>query len=123
MKIFFLAMLCLGFAGCKTNEASHLPALWQLPGAAVGSVFENVPYKARRKKVERFTGAHYNQIADDIHAGGGGALTQVLNLAHVPVSRRAELVRIILNDPHIYFGGSHVQNTERLVVAFMVHGN
>ncbi len=123
MKTLLIGLLGLGLAGCQSGGANHIPPPWQYPGAAIGSAIENTAYKARRRKVERFTSDNYKEIVANIQNGGGAALTQALALARVPVSRHSEFRAAIMDDPNIYFSGPRTQNIERLVVAFMVHGN
>ena len=123
MKTFFIGLLGLGLAGCQSGGASHIPAPWQYPGAAISNVIENTAYKARRRKVERFTSDNYKEIVANIQNSGGAALTHGLGLARVPVSRHSEFWAAIMDDPNIYFNGPRERNIERLVVAFMVHGN
>ena len=123
MKTFFIGLLGLGLAGCQSGGANHIPPPWQYPGAAIGSVIENTAYKARRRKVERFTADNYEAVVTDIQSGGGATLTHVLGISRVPLSRHPELRVAIMDDPNIYFSGPRPQNIERLVVAIMVHGN
>ncbi|CAA6803558.1 MAG: Unknown protein [uncultured Thiotrichaceae bacterium] len=56
--VLFVSFLSVcGLSACS-NVASHLPSPISLPGAIVGSVFENAAYGARRKKVKTYVSTH-----------------------------------------------------------------
>lgn len=122
MKTLFFIFFGVTLSACQTDSTSHLPAPWQLPGAALGSVFENTVYGARRRKVQNFIAQNYELLTNDIQNQGGLFLKQAFDMAHVKPARRGELLRDIHTHPDIYFAGSKTQNIENLVVAFMVYG-
>jgi len=114
----------LGFAGCS-GEASHIPPLWQLPGAAVSSAIGNAAYDARRGEVKRLVTLHEQAMVAEIGAGGGPHLMAAMDTARVPGERRAALLSELWGNPQIY---RHPDNRDRLdieavTVALMVYGN
>jgi len=123
MKIYIVGILASALSACQTDSPNHIPPLWQLPGAAAGNILENSIYSGRRRKVERYTAAHYDMIITDINSGGGAALTKALDLARVRSERRGFVIEEINANPDVYFRGTRAENIEMLVVVFMVHSN
>ena len=115
-----IVSVVLGLAAC--SGPSHLPAPWELPGAAVSSAFENATYGAKRGRVERIVSANRDAIAAEIDAGGGVALDQAMAAAGVPDAVRPALVSELRTHPEIYREGRGLQ-IEPVIVALMVHGN
>ncbi len=109
--------------GCASREASHLPPVWQIPGAVIGGGIENAVYGAKRKRVEAHVSANFNVLLTDMRNGSGPALTRAFELSGVNESKRDELIADILGHPDIYLVGPPAQNIERVVVAFMVYGD
>ncbi len=122
MKNLFFIFFGITLSACQTDSAGHLPASWQLPGATLGSVFENTVYGVRRRKVENFIAQNYDPLTSDIQAQSGPFLDRAFDLARVAPARRGELLHNIHSRPDIYFAGPETQNIECLVVAFMVYG-
>ena len=116
-------VLMVGGSGCSP-EPSHLPPLWQLPGAAVSGVFENAAYDARRDRVKALVTLRERALIAEIDGGGGPALNDAMNAARVPAAKRPLLLSDLRNNPHIY---RFVNNRDRLdieavTVALMVYG-
>jgi len=116
-----LAPLAILLAGCS-GEPSHIPPLWQLPGAAVSSTFENARYDAKRGRVKQIVSRHATEIAAEIDAGGGIRLTEAMVAAGVPEATRPMLLTDLRSRPDIYRNGRGVK-IEPVTVALMVHGN
>lgn len=114
-------LIATGFAGCA-GEASHIPPLWQLPGAAVSSAFENASYDAKRGRVEQIVSLHRDAIAAEIDAGGGPRLTEAMVAAGVPDAVRPVLLNDLRSNRDIYRDGRALK-IEPVTVALMVHGN
>ncbi len=112
-------------AGCVGGEASHLPPLWQMPGAAAVAGFENVTYGARRNRVKSYIRDNENGVLDDIMRGGGVLLDEAINVARVGVDRRAALIAELRGNPGIYLHTlkSDRLNIEAVTVALMVYGD
>ena len=108
-------MLAIALAGCG-GEASHLPPLWQWPGAAVGSAVGNAAYEARRERVRIHVAASLPAFERDMAAGGGPSLERGFALASVPQARRGEALAARRATPR---GDDAV---EALTVPLMVHG-
>ncbi len=123
MKIYIISLLSLVLTACHTDSPSHIPPLWQLPGAAAGSVFDNALYTSRRRKVERFTTENFETIMADIQKGGGPVLTKVLGLARVPSEQRQFVIDDVRAHPEIYLKGPRSGDIETLVITLMVHSN
>lgn len=116
-----LALSAILLAGCS-GEPSHIPPLWQLPGATVSSAFENARYDVKRSRVKELVSQHRDTIAAEIDAGGGAQLTEVMEAAGVPDVVRPTLLAELQGHPEIYREGRGLK-IEPVTVALMVHGN
>ncbi len=116
-----LLLIVILLAGCSGGP-SHIPPLWQLPGAAVSSAYENAGYDAKRGRVKQIVSRHSAEIAAEIDAGGGIRLTEAMVAAGVPEATRPMLLTDFRSRPDIYRNWRGVQ-IEPVTVALMVHGN
>jgi hypothetical protein len=107
---------------CQTGP-SYIPPVHQLPGAAIGSIFENARYAARRDKVKASIAPHLDLILSEAERGGGPTMDMSCGVAKVSPLKCAELARQISQDADIYKAGSVDERLEKLTVAFMVHGD
>jgi len=121
MKIALLFCLLL-FAGC--TQTSHIPAPWELPGAVIGTTFENAVYGSRRKKVKHFIQTNYSQLKSDVEAGKGDVLSELFVIAKLK-TKRQELLAELQNSESAYFVEENLaeEGLEKLVVAVMVYSD
>ena len=123
-KHLTLSLIAAGLlASCNSKDASHIPPIWEIPGAVIGGGIENAVYGAKRKRVEAHVSANFDAIIADMRSGSGPALARAFELAGVTEAKHDELIADILGNPDIYLEGPPAQNIENLVVAFMVHGD
>ena len=120
---FLLASLALGGLAACSTDASHIPPLHQLPGAAIGSVIENSRYQARRDKVKAMIQPHYDLLMTDVSRGGGTTFDITCRAANVSPPKCQELLSQIAQDSHIYGVGTLEERIEKLTIAFMVYGD
>ena len=90
-----LVILVLLLGGCGSKNASHLPSIFELPGAIIGSAMENTRYNAKRKKIERYVSSHYEALKEEIYAGKGEHLQEVLTLANIKKAKQLEVQQIL----------------------------
>ena len=122
MRLLCLLTVSVALSACA-GGASHVPPLWQLPGAAVGSTIDNEVYGRRRAKVKKYVAENWIQIQTDISLGGGVALNRAFDLAKIAYAKRVGVLKEIKARPDIYQAGSLVENIEMLTVTLMVHKN
>jgi hypothetical protein len=118
-----LCPLALLLSACS-NNASHLPSPFELPGALIGTVVENATYGARRQRVKQYVIANYPALRAEAAAGQGPYLDSVMNLAGISAAdKRAQVRREFQNDHAKYFPGETAATTdvEPIVVVLMVH--
>lgn len=106
--ILVILMLSIPLAGCSGKNASHLPSVFELPGAAIGAVFENTRYKARRKKVSAFVKDNYVRLRKDADNGAGEVLEQAFSVAKVRADKRSQALDIMTNKDGMTFRNSVV---------------
>ncbi len=114
-------MLVAGLAGCS-GEASHIPPLWQLPGAAISSAIGNAGYDAKRGRVKQMVTRNERAIAMEIDAGGGVRLTEAMRAARIDPAIYGTVLKELRDHPDIYRSGDGLK-IEPVTVALMVHGN
>lgn len=112
-----------GMAGCSTGP-SHVPPLWQLPGAAISSAVSNAAYDARRAGVKRLVARHERALVAEIEAGGGPASGAALDAARVPAAERGAVLAELRDRPDIYRRRDDRDriDVEAVTVALMVYG-
>ena len=123
MKRGVLLGLCTVLGACASDDASHIPPVWQIPGAAAGAVIENGLYNQRRKRVKSYIAAHYAAFLSDIAAGGGAVSTQAFTRAHIDPAKQARVMGEIKTHPEIYQTGSLEEDIENITVLLMVSAN
>ena len=113
----------MGMAGCSTGP-SHVPPLWQLPGAAVSSVVSNAAYDARRSDVKRLVTRDERAMIAEIERGGGSALDRAMDAARIPPGKWEEVVAELGSAPDIYRRSDDRSrmDVEAVTVALMVYG-
>ncbi len=110
-----------GLSACS-NEASHLPSPISLPGAIVGSVFENATYGARRKKVKAYVSAHYQVLGNEARVGQGAHLDEVMGITGIPAEKRPQARKELMDTTQRYFSLPATDDSiEKVVVVLMVH--
>ena len=97
----FTSLLLL-LSACS-NNASHLPSPFELPGAIIGSVFENTRHNARQRRVEAYVTQHYLDIRQDVKKGGGKALEGALNAAKIKAAKRDATKKDFITNQDVYF--------------------
>lgn len=119
---FVLTLLSVcGLSACS-NEASHLPSPISLPGAIVGTVFENATYGARRKKVKQYVSANYQALGNEARTGQGVHLEKVMAIAGIPPAKRPAARNELMNTNQGYFPSPATDSSiEAVVVVLMVH--
>lgn len=107
LTVRYTILLTLAFSliACS-NNASHMPNVFQLPGAVVGSAIDNAVYNARRNKVTAFVKEHYSEIHQDVMAGGGQHLQQALLVAEIPETKHKQAIQQLISDQTLYFNPS-----------------
>tara|TARA_R110002051_G_scaffold57104_11_gene105904 strand:+ start:77 stop:424 length:348 start_codon:yes stop_codon:yes gene_type:complete len=110
--LFFLALL----SGCsnQTNQAGN-PVL--LPISGLTTIASNAIYSQRRGAVEVLVKSNHPALIDQINAGAGPILSQVLETAEIPVRDRP--ARIIQLQSNL---GLYAANPGALVTALMLYG-
>ncbi len=103
-------------AAC-TQEANHLGNPLMLPFSGANTVIGNAAYEKRRGQVEVIVKANYEDIKQDIRAGGGPVLTKAMDAAGV--SERDRPTRIIQLQSDL---GLYNASPGALVTALMVYG-
>ena len=121
MKIALLFCLLL-LASC--TQTSHVPAPWQLPGAAVGTAIDNAMYGSRRNKVKTFIQNNYASLKADVTADQGETLSELFKIANVK-SKQTELLKELQNPESAYVVNASLseEGLEKLTVAVMVHSD
>lgn len=112
----------IGLSACQSGP-SHLPPLYQIPGAAIGSAIENNRYASRRSKVKASIAPHLDFILADADKGGGTTFELSCKTARVSPPKCIELAKKISQDAHIYRVGTFDERIEKLTAAFMVYGD
>lgn len=125
-----LISLALLLSGCQP-AGSHVPELWQLPGAAIGNAIGNAVYDSRREKVSAYVQQHYWAIRSEILDNTAKMHTQqAAKLAGANAAGYRALVDDLTHHPALYFPANIPLSAmppsrkaiEPLVVAIMVHG-
>jgi hypothetical protein len=123
MKAYFFFKVCLIIlalsliTGCSTGGASHLPNIFQLPGAIIGSGVENSAYNAHRRKVESYVVQHYENIRSDAQKGGGQYIENAMDIAGIKAANRERTRRGFIDDYPIIFRNTELV-TENLINQF-----
>lgn len=120
MRLLFVG-LCALLTSCS-NGPSHIPAPWQLPGAAAGTVIENATYGRRRSRVKNFVRENWAPLQMNIDRGGGVVMENAFDLARIETAKRIDILTEIKTHPEIYRVGSLEDKIEMLTVTLMVHG-
>ena len=103
-------------AACS-QEANHLGNPLMLPVSGLGTVIGNAAYEKRRGQVELIVKSNYDDIKDDIRAGGGPVLTKAMNAAGIPERDRPARIIQMQSDMGLY-----ETTPGALVTALMVYG-
>lgn len=113
----------MAVAGCSGGP-SHVPPLWQLPGAVVSTAVGNAAYDARRGRVQALVMRHERALVAEIDGGGGPALAMTMDAARVLSERRPRLRNELRDAPHIYRNADDRGrlDIEAVTVALMVYG-
>lgn len=119
ISALFLSIICL--AACS-NQASHLPSPIALPGAIVGTVYENATYGARRNKVKKYVTEHYQALSDEVKTGQGAHLQQAMNIAGISAEKRPQVRQELAGSNPAYFPAAATDaSIEAVVVVLMVY--
>jgi hypothetical protein len=116
IKIYFTFIILL-LACCSSKEASHLPSLWELPSAIIGTTIENTMYGYKRSKVKKYVITHYNILKYEIQSGEGIHLDTLLENANIKISKRAE-VKKKLQEEYVTMFNSTLLATEAVMQTF-----
>ncbi|MCF6235426.1 MAG: hypothetical protein L3J70_03485 [Gammaproteobacteria bacterium] len=118
-QLLFLATVFMFFlSACASDSASHLPSPLELPGAIIGSAFENTIYKAKRKKVASYVAKNYLAIRQDVMQGGGKALEGALDVTGIKGGKRDETKNDLITNKADYFQNSDIV-TDALINRFI----
>ena len=117
MKQFIVPLSLSGvlLTGCSQN-ASHLPSILDIP-SAIGSVFENTSYNAKRKKVANYVMKHYLGLRLDAKQGGGSTLEGALDVAGIKNAKRKDAKQVFVSDQKQIFNNTMLV-TDSLVQVF-----
>lgn len=110
--LFFLALL----SGCSNQiDQSGNPVLQQVSG--LSTIANSAIYSQRRGAVEVLVKSNHPALVDQINAGAGPILSQVMQTAEIPVRDRP--ARIIQLQSNL---GLYAANPGALVTALMLYG-
>ncbi len=101
-----LLILSLFLLGCSSKDASHLPSLFELPGAIIGTTIENARYNAKRERVQQYVTVHYDLLRQEVAQGQGKHLNEVMYLAGVSGVDQPKAVKEIKKDYSTMFHNS-----------------
>lgn len=107
---------CLIFMAACSNEANHIGNPLLLPFSGLATVFENSVYNERRGRVEVFVKSNHPALIADITAGGGGHISEAMNIARIPASDQPTRLIQMKSDIALY-----KTNPGALVTALMVY--
>jgi len=93
-----LLILSLFLLGCSSKDASHLPSLFELPGAIVSTTIENAAYNAKRNRVQHYVTVHYTLLREEVSQGQGKHLNNVMHLAGVSGTDQPKAAKEIQKD-------------------------
>ena len=110
IPLIFLVVL----AGCS-NEANHLGNPFFLPISGLTTAASNAVYSERRGTVEVLVKSNHPALVDQINAGAGPVLSQVMETAGIPVPDRP--TRIIQLQSNL---GLYAANPGALVTTLML---
>ncbi len=65
-----LLILSLFLLGCSSKDASHLPSLFELPGAIIGTTIENAAYNTKRQRVQQYEPLYIDPVVVGIMIRG-----------------------------------------------------
>ncbi len=91
---YIILCFCLFLSAC-TQQASHLPSWWQLPGALIGNTIENAAYNKKRNAVKNYVVKHYDELKMDVQNGTGEHFEKILSLAGIKPADRPNARREI----------------------------
>ena len=112
----FIAVVVLPLAGCS-GEANHLGNLFTLPLSGLSTAAENAVYNERRGRVEVFVKTNHDVLLRQIAQGGGAELSEVMDIAGIPVGDRP--ARLIQMQGDL---GLFRNSPDALIVSLMVYG-
>lgn len=127
LSALFIATILL--SGCQ-SAASHMPPLWALPGAAMGTAIGNAAYSVRRERVADAVRQYYPPLRQEVYLSSREQqphLQRIAAIAGVPSRRYNQLAQVLRDDPDSYFmtttNSPTLTQIEPLVIAIMVHGD
>ena len=102
MKQIFL-ILSLFLFGCSNKDASHLPSLFEIPGAVIGNTIENTAYSHKRNKIKQYIEHHYDVLKLDIQKGEGLYLEELLAKADIDKEKYSKIKKELQADYNSMF--------------------
>jgi len=123
IRLLYCLVFCLfPITGC--TQTSHIPAPWQLPGAAVGSVIENTIYEARRNKVKAYIQANYLSLKDETANNGGNVYSKLCEIANVDKNKETLLLELQNSELNYFLEDVVTEEVlEKITVTIMVHSD
>ena len=95
-------------SSCSGNGDSHLPSVFELPGAIVGSAIDNATYNVKRRKVEAYVANNYEALREDVEQGGGQVLEGALDSAGIKGGKRNQAKNDLISNRSTYFYNTEI---------------
>jgi len=116
MKKMFL-MLSFFILGCSSKDASHLPSVFELPGAIISSTIENTVYSHKRNKVKHYIVDHYDVLKREIKKGEGSHIEVLLAKADIDKEKYSKIKKELQTDYNTMFRNT-ILSSEAVMNAF-----
>lgn len=85
MHRFIIICICLVFQACS-NQASHIPPVWQLPFLLSSVGTENYIHDHKEKKIKQYVKLNYKALRVQIKQKNGSNLDKILNMLNIKKS-------------------------------------
>lgn len=117
-KLLSLLFVSLLLSNCASPTApSHLPSIFELPGAYIGAKISNAQYDAKRQRVKAYIIQHYEGVKADVNQGAGKHLEALLAMQQVVVEQQADAKQQLKNNYRSLFENAQIM-TESIMRAY-----